>query len=127
MGYRIVGSCSDGWFQTSTALAVSSSSGSGSPDGLNDRLDPPKMRVSIASPPDREDLVAETFFGDEKWAETNRESGTVALELHTQGPESRGFSPTMRRWRRLRKLVVDCVRNEDAVDDALLRSPRKAA
>lgn len=40
------------------------------------------MEITIASPPDREQLVAEVFFEHEQWAELNTESGDVALELY---------------------------------------------
>jgi hypothetical protein len=40
------------------------------------------MRICISSPPDREKLVAEIFFGDEQWAELNQESGTLELEFY---------------------------------------------
>lgn len=32
-----------------------------------------KHRICISSPPDREKLVAEIFFGDTQWAELNQE------------------------------------------------------
>lgn len=51
---------------------------------LNDRPEPRKMRISFASPPDREHLVAEIFCGDEQWAEINTETGRVTLELYAQ-------------------------------------------
>jgi hypothetical protein len=39
-------------------------------------------RISIASPPDRERLVAEIFFGDVQWAELNQESDILELEFY---------------------------------------------
>ena len=51
---------------------------------LSDRLEPGKMHISIASPPDRENVVAEIFFGHEQWAELNTEGNTVNLELYPQ-------------------------------------------
>lgn len=40
------------------------------------------MHISVASPPDRKNLVAEIFFGLEQWAELNTESGTLTIELY---------------------------------------------
>jgi hypothetical protein len=40
------------------------------------------MSMDIASPPDREKLVAELFFGSEQWAEINQESNHLILELY---------------------------------------------
>jgi len=39
-------------------------------------------RLCISSPPDREKLVAEIFFGDEQWAELNQEGPALALEVY---------------------------------------------
>lgn len=39
-------------------------------------------RLCISSPPDREQLVAEIFFGDEQWAELNQEGSELALEVY---------------------------------------------
>jgi hypothetical protein len=41
-----------------------------------------KHRICISSPPDRENLVAEIFFGDTQWAEINQESETIAVEFY---------------------------------------------
>jgi hypothetical protein len=41
--------------------------------------------ILIASPPDREKLVAEIWFGDEQWGVINQESGTLALEIYPRG------------------------------------------
>jgi hypothetical protein len=41
-----------------------------------------RMSVDIASPPDREKLVAELFYDREQWAEINQDSGTLRLELY---------------------------------------------
>jgi hypothetical protein len=41
-----------------------------------------KIKICISSPPDREKLVAEVFFGDEQWAELNQESGELRLEIY---------------------------------------------
>jgi hypothetical protein len=43
---------------------------------------PDKMSVDIASPPDREKLVAEVFYNHAKWAEISRQSGRLTLELY---------------------------------------------
>jgi hypothetical protein len=39
-------------------------------------------RIAIASPPDREKLVAEFFFGDTQWAEINQEREALAVEFY---------------------------------------------
>jgi hypothetical protein len=41
-----------------------------------------KMSIDIASPPDRERLVAEVFYAREQWAEINQERGSLTLELY---------------------------------------------
>ena len=41
-----------------------------------------KMSVDIASPPDREKLVAEIFYDHEQWAEIHQETGSLMLELY---------------------------------------------
>jgi hypothetical protein len=41
-------------------------------------------KTTIASPPDREKLVAMIDFGDEQWAEINQESGKLQLELYAR-------------------------------------------
>ncbi|MBD3842883.1 MAG: hypothetical protein IE909_13565 [Campylobacterales bacterium] len=42
-----------------------------------------KLRVEIASPPDREELVAEIWNGNQMIAEINQESGDLELEVYT--------------------------------------------
>lgn len=39
-------------------------------------------RVTIASPPDREKLVAMIDVNDEQWAEVNQESDRLQIELY---------------------------------------------
>jgi hypothetical protein len=39
-------------------------------------------RIAIASPPDREKLVAMIDFGYEQWAEVNQESTDLVVELY---------------------------------------------
>ncbi|AKT39221.1 hypothetical protein [Chondromyces crocatus] len=41
-----------------------------------------EFRVTIASPPDREKLVAEIFFGDEQVAEIHQESDELQIEIY---------------------------------------------
>ena len=41
-----------------------------------------KYRISLSSPPDREKLVTEIFFGDTQWAEINQESGEMEVEFY---------------------------------------------
>jgi hypothetical protein len=39
-------------------------------------------RICLSSPPDREKLVAEIFFGDMQWAELNQEGSELELEFY---------------------------------------------
>jgi hypothetical protein len=41
-----------------------------------------KLRICISSPPDRERLVAEIFFGSNQLAELNQEDGSLQVELY---------------------------------------------
>jgi hypothetical protein len=41
-----------------------------------------KHRICISSPPDREKLVAEIFFGDTQWAEINQEHEALEVEFY---------------------------------------------
>lgn len=41
-----------------------------------------KLEISIASPSDREKLVAEIFFDKEQFAELNQENGILTLEFY---------------------------------------------
>jgi hypothetical protein len=41
-----------------------------------------EMRICISSPPDRENLVAEIFFGNEQWAELSQEHEIPTLEFY---------------------------------------------
>lgn len=41
-----------------------------------------RYRICISSPPDREKLVAEVFFGDMQWAELNQEGETLEVEFY---------------------------------------------
>ena len=43
-----------------------------------------KARICISSPPDREKLVAEIFFGREEWAEINQEGDVLMVEFYTK-------------------------------------------
>jgi hypothetical protein len=40
------------------------------------------IRVEIASPPDREYLVAPLMFEHEQWAEVDQESGSLTIEFY---------------------------------------------
>jgi hypothetical protein len=40
------------------------------------------FRILIASPPDREELVAEIFFDDVRWAEVNQEHSSLEVEFY---------------------------------------------
>lgn len=39
-------------------------------------------RICISSPPDRDKLVAEIFFGDVQWAEINQEEDVLQVEFY---------------------------------------------
>jgi len=41
-----------------------------------------QFTIDIASPPDREKLVADIFFGTEQWAEVNQEDGVLRIEVY---------------------------------------------
>lgn len=41
-----------------------------------------KHRICISSPPDREKVVAEIFFGDTQWAEINQECEALEVEFY---------------------------------------------
>ena len=41
-----------------------------------------KLRVEIASPPDRERVVAQVMIGNEQWAEVNQENERLELEVY---------------------------------------------
>src|SRR5258708_37791673 len=41
-----------------------------------------RMKIDIASPPDREKLVAQLSYDSEQWAEINQESTQLTLELY---------------------------------------------
>jgi hypothetical protein len=41
-----------------------------------------KMSVNLASPPDREKLVAEIFYDREQWAEIHQETASLTLEVY---------------------------------------------
>jgi hypothetical protein len=41
-----------------------------------------KMTVDLASPPDREKLVAQISYGREQWAEVHQEADALTLELY---------------------------------------------
>ena len=40
------------------------------------------VRITISSPPDRQYIVAEIFFGNEQWAEINKEVGSLQVEFY---------------------------------------------
>ena len=41
-----------------------------------------KITVNLASPPDREKIVAEVFCDDEQWAEVHQEKKDLTLEVY---------------------------------------------
>lgn len=43
-----------------------------------------KHRICISSPPDREKLAAEIFFGDTQWAEINQEREALEVEFYAR-------------------------------------------
>ena len=48
-------------------------------------------RICISSPPDREKLVAEIFFGDMQWAEINQEHVDFEIEFYPR-PDGKPWS-----------------------------------
>jgi hypothetical protein len=42
----------------------------------------PELTITIASLPDRENLVAELWFGDVQWGEINQEGESLTLEIY---------------------------------------------
>jgi hypothetical protein len=42
------------------------------------------IRICISSPPDRDKLVAEIFFGSEQWAEINQEQSDLQVEFYAR-------------------------------------------
>jgi hypothetical protein len=44
--------------------------------------DPECIRITIASPPDRDHQVAEIFLGDEQLAELHEEGAELTVEIH---------------------------------------------
>ncbi len=44
-------------------------------------------RIVIASPPDREGVVAEIWHGDEMWGEVANEEGRLTLEFYPKEPK----------------------------------------
>lgn len=44
----------------------------------------PELTITIASLPDRENLVAELWFGNMQWGEINQEGGSLTLEVYPQ-------------------------------------------
>ena len=58
-----------------------------------------KWSISIASPPDRERLVAMIDYNQEQWAELNQEKGQFLLEIYPQKnsqPWVFGFDETLK-------------------------------
>lgn len=68
---------------------------------------PTPFRICISSPPDREKLVAEIFFGDMQWAEINQEKDILEIEFYPR-PDSKPWQAS----------YVDAVK---ALDDAKKR------
>lgn len=51
--------------------------------------------ICVSSPPDREKLVAEIFFGSFQWAEVNQESNELQIEFYPR-PDSEPWRITFR-------------------------------
>lgn len=51
-------------------------------DSLNHEVGMSQISITIASVPDREDPVAELWYGDEMWGEVRHERGNFQLELY---------------------------------------------
>ena len=70
---------------------------------------PDKMSVDIASPPDREKLVAQVSFDREQWAEISQESGSLTLELYPRRdgkPWSFGYDEAIKTLVSARKRLI---------------------
>lgn len=63
----------------------------------------PTVRVTLASPPDRNVLVAEVFLDDIQWAEIRNEFGAMEVELYAR--------PDMRPWRIPLAVAIDALEN----------------
>jgi hypothetical protein len=50
-----------------------------------------EYRICLSSPPDREKLVAEIFFGDFQWAEINQDGAELQLECYPR-PDGKQWS-----------------------------------
>ncbi len=48
-------------------------------------------RICISSPPDREKVVAEIFFGPNQWAEINQEQAGLQIEYY-QRPDGKPWT-----------------------------------
>ena len=67
------------------------------------------MSVDIASPPDRENLVAQISYNREQWAEIHQESGSLTLELyprHDGKPWQFSFDEALRTLQRARQRLI---------------------
>jgi hypothetical protein len=64
-----------------------------------------RFKIELASPPDREKLVANIFFGLDQWTELNQEKGTLTLEerLRLLAAVARGPGETNSRRERVIK------------------------
>lgn len=58
-----------------------------------------KIRIVIASVPDRDKLVAELWFGDAQWAELSNDLGDLILQIYA--------NPTGQPWEFSPEDVVD--------------------
>jgi hypothetical protein len=65
-----------------------------------------RMRITVASPPDRDRLVAEVFFDDIQWAEINQESDELEVEFYPR--------PDNRPWRVPLSIAVDALERAKA-------------
>lgn len=70
---------------------------------------PDKMSVDIASPQDREKLVAQVSYDHEQRAEINQESGRLTLELYPRRdgkPWSFGYNEAIKTLVSARKRLI---------------------
>lgn len=72
------------------------------------------VRMSVSSPPDRENLVVEVFFDDIQWAEVNQESGEFEVEFYPR--------PDNKPWRVPLATIVDVL---ERVKDELANLSRR--
>lgn len=75
------------------------------------------FRITIASPPDREQLVAEVFFGNEQVAEINQDAEDLRIEVYCRPSAAPWVLPFEEFMNTLNQAKVRLLGNS-AVDDS---------